>query len=930
MGIEPVKPGDLPQDITARQMYDKMEELEKAVIPSPKPTTKSTVDSITPPPPMIPSLRPLRIPTSRPLAAVQNSGPRGFFTCGVKSNMNAIQHRVITPFVHGLVVRAYLDGSPRQDCEILNKVVDIGVAAAPGVLTDFKSQVSQVKPFFDFDCTMPNQPEDDHVLDMVHSWQLQVYDIIKPHVPALELEWILPAVRHRSLANTSYKISARFFVKGVRTTVKHLEDVIRAAMEDGTVYSMDMSVYSSVRKMSMVFCVKDKAKADDAHVLVPGWLTREVKTIMEDPDFDPLDYVIQYVKDTDFLLVAPASSAVNKRDLPPAVLPVAKKGRMTSETTESTTFAQIAAVLSVVGFTNIRQDGEPVKNDSTTVFNFRCDNQDNCPLCNGQHSSNRWYVVLGKYFIVANHSDNCLPPDANADISVIRPCSPLMKVLAKVGPSRHHDYAFHFKEECKGRVMYDELDKSFYIFDGVQWKSISEQQVHMQLFNYLEQLMNEEVAHLQILSDLLKCVGVPESQAKIGEQLRTAKTSYCNIGKTDFQRSVLAQVKMLMCIPETIQWDGKPNLVHFADGCLDLHTGEFRATQLDDYNRNTVGFEYNMEGWQEARPLWEDCVKTILPKEDIRRLFRMFVGLCLSGYTNIKKIFCLCDMKEGHNGKSFIMKLVSLMLGDYSWTPNRNMIARSRGSNAEAPANFLMALRGKRLFVNEEMGEAQLDTALLKEWTSGVNDLRITARKNFGDPVTWVAFFKIALTANRGKLNFDTTDPAFRKRLLTIPFEVTFVSGPSSVKPPYYVAENKSHADFLMKHMPLRPAMVRWAIDGFKDMLEHSYLWDDEHLPRDMLKFKNEVVLYNDPAMNLIHDIIMFTDDENDQIMPIEVWRQYRQTNKCPRNAKEKDFYASLKLFVQQNRSDAWFVHSGVALVKYHKYRYSSVGMTFQ
>lgn len=934
MDIDPVQPGELPQNITASQIFDKVKELDAAIVTSPvdkllasRPlAAKSSAASA--PQPMIPAPPP---PTA-------DSDPRGFFVPCIKSALTRMQCRSNKLFMY-LIMNSYKEGKPRTDCEILNKVA-VSDCKDGGVLSQFKATATPVKPFFDFDMVLPYEPDEEYVVDMVTSWQLQVYDILKPFYPTLDLDFILPASRHRPYCDGGFKVSARFFVKGARTTMKDLEDIITHAKSDGTVYTMDMSVYSTIRKMSMVFCVKDRANADDSHCLLPGMLAKDADDIVQDPSFDPLDYVIQNVKGSDFLITPPACSS-NKRPKLHTLQPSKKKSRnlVFDDDDESddddagpsvkNTFTMLAPVLEAIGFKNPRQDGESVSNGHTTVFNFKCDDQDDCPLCHGNHTSNRWYCVLGKHLVVSNHSENCSPPDTNADISLIRPSSTLMKVLAKVGTSRHHDYAYHFKEECKGEVMYDELDKSFYAFDGVQWKSIGEQQVHMQMFKYLARLMQKEVDELQQLNDMLKPLQTAESKKLVADQLKIAKTAYCNVGKTDFQRSVLAQVKMLMCVPESIQWDGKPGQIHFTNGCLELATGNFRPTLLEDYNRNTVGYDYEMDGWEQALPLWEDCVKTILPKEDIRRLFKMFVGLCLTGYTNIKKIFCLCDMKEGHNGKSFIMKLVSLMLGDYSWTPNRNMIARTRSSSAEAPANFLMALRGKRLFVNEEMGEAQLDTALLKEWTSGVNDLRITARKNFSDPVTWVAFFKIALTANRGKLNFDTTDPAFRKRLLTIPFEVTFVNV-GAVRPPYYMAENKSHADFLLKHVPLRAAMIHWALDGYKDIMTNSHLLDDEQLPKSMFKFKNEVVLYNDPAMNLIHDLIIFTDNPEDQVMPAEVWRQYRATPKCPRNTKEKDFLATLKLFVQQNHADAWFVHASVPLVKYHKYRYSSVGMSFQ
>ena len=69
---------------------------------------------------------------------------------------------------------------------------------------------------------------------------------------------------------------------------------------------------------------------------------------------------------------------------------------------------------------------------------------------------------------------------------------------------------------------------------------------------------------------------------------------------------------------------------------------------------------------------------------------------------------------------------------------------------------------------------------------------------------------KIILTANKGRLMFDTSDSAFIKRLLPIPFEVTFTTNPALVSPPYVMLEDSMGCDRLLSSVAAKAAMLRW------------------------------------------------------------------------------------------------------------------------
>jgi hypothetical protein len=304
------------------------------------------------------------------VAEVDDTGVRGFFTSDIKCGLKNVKTRSIPVFIKQ-VLTAYKGGQPRTDCELLNKCATQD-DVSKGAVKDFKSAASVVKPYFDFDCPMQNTPDTSYIRDMVQAWRNQVYEVMKPHVPNLTLDRIIPANRHRPLTDGGFKVSARFFIKGVKTTVKALEEAVNIAKSTGVVYCMDMSVYSSTRKMSMVFCVKDRSSAEDNFPLLPGMVADDTAHIMSAPGFDPLDYVIQYTTPADFYMQLNPTVSTNKhkrslQSLTTNTTNTTAKRNKGVEGKEKT----LLAVLECSGFKNPHLDGEPVANEGTVIYHFR-------------------------------------------------------------------------------------------------------------------------------------------------------------------------------------------------------------------------------------------------------------------------------------------------------------------------------------------------------------------------------------------------------------------------------------------------------------------------------------------------------------------------------------------------------------------------------
>ena len=911
------------------------------------PTLRHHVSNDAPVAPMIPVTSPLPPPLPPQSPPPELSSEYGLFVRSIATPANAVERRHVV-FTMDHVYRSFRAGRPLEMCEMLYR------DAIPSRFIDFGGRPSVVKPFFDFDhtvdvTTLQNDSgfiQDSVIASFVIDWRSEVHSMIQAVLPTITLDQVKVSHRHRVTDPNSgtYKISGRFFVKGVRTTLSDLSNLAKIHMASHPTSRMDTSVYSASRKMSMVFCVKNSSSAADNVALLPGVNRRDAENIMKCTSgfFDIKDYCIQYTSPDDVVLKVAPPPLPNRRapmvraplrELHPATLePLHCDEHLPPEEATSTKFMACVPLLEMMGFTNPRQDGHvPPSNGNTVVINFRADNVADCPVCGGEHTSNRWFVVLGDHFMVSNHSQNCRPIACDHDITTLRPMPGLMRSLITFGPVRHWDYASAFADYVDDVLSYDADEETFYIFSQcIKWKPVADIHIQKDMQKYLSSVVQQETIAIKAMRDMLAGLKCEKSVQNMDKQLGLLASANTSIGKNDFQRSCLAQLKMIVSQPESLPFDSHQELIHFDDGVLNLDTGEFRPTKASDYNKFTTGYKWEQSEWSEALPNVTKVMETILPYPEIRRLFHMFAGLCMSGRTDCKKIFALCDMLHGHNGKSFVMQLLSKMLGDYSAKPPRNAITLSRANNAESASPFLMSLKGKRFFLVEELGDRPLDTSLLKEFTTGLNGTRIAGRQLYGKPTSFAIMFKIAMTANKGRLNFSTTDEAFKKRLVTIPFQVTFVSNPNLVKPPEYMLEDSAGCEKMLCDPATHCAFARWAYEGYKDWVAHREMLDDENFPRAVQGFKNQIVLYNDPAMELIHDTIVFTDNPNDYVVADEVWRTCRQNPRLTRHTKEKDFMATLKMFVQSVHPDSWSERVSRATgdasvtIKKYKYRYVS------
>lgn len=231
----------------------------------------------------------------------------------------------------------------------------------------------------------------------------------------------------------------------------------------------------------------------------------------------------------------------------------------------------------------------------------------------------------------------------------------------------------------------------------------------------------------------------------------------------------------------------------------DLRTVRQHAPRREDYITRIGGVSAASRG---DCPTWVSFLDRIMGgDEDMVAFLQRVIGYCLTGSTDEQCMFVLYG--RGANGKSTFMNLLMHLLGDYAkQTPVETFTARREGGIP----NDLAALAGARLVSCSESQEgAALEEGVVKLATgSDPIPARFLNREFF----SYVPTFKLFMLTNHKPIIRGTDDGIWR-RLRLIPFTVTI---PKEQRDPLLMDKLKAEA----------PAILRWALDGFKAWREQG------------------------------------------------------------------------------------------------------------
>lgn len=335
---------------------------------------------------------------------------------------------------------------------------------------------------------------------------------------------------------------------------------------------------------------------------------------------------------------------------------------------------------------------------------------------------------------------------------------------------------------------------------------------------------------------------------------------------TNFKETLIKECKNLFYDNEFEQkLDSNIFLMGFENGVFDFERGTFREGRPDDYITYSTKNDYYK--WTERSAYTQDILKffeQIFPNPVVRKYFISALCTCVTGETNEQKLYILNG--EGSNGKSKVMDLMSLALGDYYMSCPITVITKKRGnSNETSPEKVRM--RGRRCGVFQETDDGEkLNVGVMKEFTGGDKVLVRDLFKGSNDMIEFKPQMKYFLTCNQLPTVPSNDDGTWR-RLRVLEFVSKFTDKPT--KENHFPIDKK-----------LNEKLQRWA-PTFISYLVHLYLTEYKNKeledPIEVSASTDKYKMENDFFAEYLNDKLVITGTTTDKIGTENMWEHFKE-----------------------------------------------------
>ena len=348
--------------------------------------------------------------------------------------------------------------------------------------------------------------------------------------------------------------------------------------------------------------------------------------------------------------------------------------------------------------------------------------------------------------------------------------------------------------------------------------------------------------------------------------------------------------------------DSNINLIGFDNGIYDLKENCFREGIPTDYISGCVNYDW--KEYDEDHPAIIKIKKffsEVYTEETMRDYIFIFIASILRGVPD-QKVHIWTG--TGANGKSAVIKLLNLALGDYFGVAPITILTQKRGNSSGATPELADKSITRLLVTNEAEHNDVVYLGRMKE-ISGCDT--ILARPLYGNPFYYEPKFNMLFTCNNLP-EIPASDDGTWRRLRVIPHESKFVEQNPSPR--------KEDKQFLIDELLKEEMKQEWGqglmwlvITKYYPIYEKGINGSKYKIkePEKITIFTKKYQMKSDIIMKYIDDNIDITNNDKDTETIKDLydnfkdWYRNNYTDKLPNKDLFVD-YISKKMIVDKNK----------------------------
>ena len=404
------------------------------------------------------------------------------------------------------------------------------------------------------------------------------------------------------------------------------------------------------------------------------------------------------------------------------------------------------------------------------------------------------------------------------------------------GPEAHHLIGLVIHKYYQDQFLCVDIGDDWYFFNGVRWKKTLKanelkRRIHDDIYNIYHEYSKK-------YKDLMNACDEDSAQYKLYKDYHGRCTTFQNKLLQENYVNTLIGALRHQFYKEGVaeEFDSNLNLLGLDNAIVDLKEWVIREGRPEDYITKTTGFELPGEAGNKLElPIKltdinthlskvlanYDCFRSdlkqfitqIIPIDEVRAYAMRFMSKCLSGENRDEGFYIWTG--SGGNGKSKLIELAQMVLGEYACGLPVSLITSKRASSNSATPE-MERTKGVRLVVMQEPeADENINIGLMKELTG--ND-KIIARGLYKEPVEFVPQYKLLLMCN-DLPNIPSNDDGTWRRLEVVDFISKFVG-----EEDYDKLDEKRHVYKRDKEM--RKKLPAWKLIFFGILLEEWMKYD--------------------------------------------------------------------------------------------------------